>query len=144
MVTGGASGLGRATALALAAEGVEVVVADVDEDGGRAVAEQVGGHFVATDVSSLDANLALVEAAVDLAGGVDIAYLNAGVATGFGVGPEFVWNRDPRLGGMACVIQSDGEHLRRSWRRRTEPRLVEILRLSVGGRGQSSSSSQRP
>lgn len=89
IVTGGASGLGRATALALAAEGVVVVVADVDEAGGSAVAEQVGGHFVACDVSSLEANLALVEAAVDLAGGVDIAYLNAGVATHFGVGPEF-------------------------------------------------------
>jgi NAD(P)-dependent dehydrogenase (short-subunit alcohol dehydrogenase family) len=89
IVTGGASGLGRATALALAAEGVEVVVADVDAEGGAAIAEQVGGHFVATDVSSLDANVALVEAAVDLAGGVDIAFLNAGVATHFGVGPEF-------------------------------------------------------
>jgi NAD(P)-dependent dehydrogenase (short-subunit alcohol dehydrogenase family) len=89
LITGGASGLGRATALALAAEGVEVVVADVDEDGGRAVAQQVGGHFVACDVSDFDANLAMVEAAVDAAGGLDIAYLNAGVATGFGVGPEF-------------------------------------------------------
>jgi NAD(P)-dependent dehydrogenase (short-subunit alcohol dehydrogenase family) len=89
IVTGGASGLGRATALALAAEGVEVVVADVDVDGGTSVASQIGGHFVACDVSSLQANLDLVSAAVDLAGGVDVAYLNAGVATGFGVGPEF-------------------------------------------------------
>jgi NAD(P)-dependent dehydrogenase (short-subunit alcohol dehydrogenase family) len=89
VVTGGASGLGRATALALAGEGVEVVVADVDEDGGREVASLVGGHFVACDVSSFDANLALAEAAVDRCGGIDIVYLNAGVATGFGVGPEF-------------------------------------------------------
>lgn len=89
VVTGGASGLGRATALALAAEGVEVVVADVDEAGGHAVAEQVGGHFVTCDVSSFQANLDLIEAAVDLTGGVDIAYLNAGVSTGFGVGHEF-------------------------------------------------------
>jgi NAD(P)-dependent dehydrogenase (short-subunit alcohol dehydrogenase family) len=89
LITGGASGLGRATALALAGEGVEVVIADVDRDGGRAVAEQVGGHFVAADVASFDANLAMVAEAVDLAGGIDIAYLNAGVATGFGVGPEF-------------------------------------------------------
>jgi NAD(P)-dependent dehydrogenase (short-subunit alcohol dehydrogenase family) len=89
LVTGGASGLGRATALALAGEGVEVVIADVDEDGGRAVAAQVGGHFVACDVSSFAANLALVADAVDLTGGLDIAYLNAGVSTGFGIGPEF-------------------------------------------------------
>jgi NAD(P)-dependent dehydrogenase (short-subunit alcohol dehydrogenase family) len=89
VVTGGASGLGRAAALALAAEGVEVVVADVDAVEGARVAQQVGGHFVACDVSSFQANLELVQAAVDLAGGIDIAYLNAGVATGFGVGPEF-------------------------------------------------------
>jgi NAD(P)-dependent dehydrogenase (short-subunit alcohol dehydrogenase family) len=89
LITGGAGGLGRATAVALAAEGAEVVVADVDEGGGRAVAEQVGGHFVACDVADFDANVAMVQAAVGAAGGIDIAYLNAGVATGFGVGPEF-------------------------------------------------------
>jgi NAD(P)-dependent dehydrogenase (short-subunit alcohol dehydrogenase family) len=89
LVTGGASGLGRATALALAAEGVEVVIADLDESGGRAVAEQVGGHFFACDVSDLDANRALVEFVVDTAGGIDIAYLNAGVASGFGLGEDF-------------------------------------------------------
>ncbi|HEY6761617.1 MAG TPA: SDR family NAD(P)-dependent oxidoreductase [Baekduia sp.] len=100
LVTGGASGLGRATAIALAAEGVEVVVADVDEDGGRAVAETVGGHFVACDVSSFDDNLALVAAAVDLAGGVDIVHLNAGVSTGFGVGPEFDADRYKKVMGI--------------------------------------------
>jgi NAD(P)-dependent dehydrogenase (short-subunit alcohol dehydrogenase family) len=89
LVTGGASGLGRATALALAAEGAEVVVADLDEDGGRAVAEQVGGHFWAGDVSDFEANRALVQFAVDAAGGLDIAYLNAGVASGFSVGDDF-------------------------------------------------------
>jgi NAD(P)-dependent dehydrogenase (short-subunit alcohol dehydrogenase family) len=89
LVTGGASGLGRATALALAAAGAEIVVADLDDAGGRAVAEQVGGHFVACDVSDLDANRALVDAAVELAGGVDIAFLNAGVTTGCGLGDDF-------------------------------------------------------
>src|SRR5215218_4834942 len=89
LVTGGASGLGRATALALAAAGVEVVIADLDQDGGRAVAEQVGGHFLACDVSDFDANLALVAAAVDTTGGIDIAYLNAGIASGCSVGEDF-------------------------------------------------------
>jgi NAD(P)-dependent dehydrogenase (short-subunit alcohol dehydrogenase family) len=89
IVTGGASGLGRATALALAEAGVEVVVADVDEQGGRSVASAVGGRFVRTDVSDLDANRALVEFAVAECGGLDFAHLNAGVSTGCGIGEDF-------------------------------------------------------
>ncbi len=85
LVTGGASGLGRATAFALAEAGAEVVVADVDEAGGAAVAADVGGRFVACDVSSLEDNLAMVQAA----GPLDLAYLNAGVSTGCGVGEDF-------------------------------------------------------
>jgi NAD(P)-dependent dehydrogenase (short-subunit alcohol dehydrogenase family) len=100
LITGGASGLGRATALALAAEGVEVVIADVHEEDGRAVAEQVGGHFVACDVSDFDANVAMVAEAVDLAGGIDIAYLNAGVASGFSVGEDFDLARYRRANGV--------------------------------------------
>ncbi|MGW7357254.1 SDR family NAD(P)-dependent oxidoreductase [Streptomyces sp. NPDC054802] len=89
IVTGGASGLGRATALALAAAGAEVVVADLDVDGGREVADMVGGSFRPCDVSDLDANRALVDFAVERHGGVDIAFLNAGVSTGCGVGDDF-------------------------------------------------------
>jgi NAD(P)-dependent dehydrogenase (short-subunit alcohol dehydrogenase family) len=100
LITGGASGLGRATALALAAEGVEVVVADLDEADGRAVAEQVGGHFVAADVSDFDANVAMVAEAVDLTGGIDIAYLNAGVSSGFGIDESFDLARYRRANGV--------------------------------------------
>jgi NAD(P)-dependent dehydrogenase (short-subunit alcohol dehydrogenase family) len=89
LVTGGASGLGRATCLALAEAGVEVVVADLNEEAGREVADQVGGHFVRTDVSDLDANAAAVEFAKQHAGGIDLAFLNAGVATGCGIGDDF-------------------------------------------------------
>jgi NAD(P)-dependent dehydrogenase (short-subunit alcohol dehydrogenase family) len=89
LVTGGAGGLGRATALALAQAGAEVVVADVDEDGGRAVAERVGGHFVRTDVSDLEAVRAMVAFAVETAGGLDLAHLNAGVVTGCSIGDDF-------------------------------------------------------
>ncbi|MEV5313894.1 MULTISPECIES: SDR family NAD(P)-dependent oxidoreductase [unclassified Streptomyces] len=89
IVTGGASGLGRATALALAEAGARVVVADLDARGGREVAEMVDGHFRACDVSDLEANRALVEFAEQQCGGVDIAFLNAGVASGCGVGEDF-------------------------------------------------------
>lgn len=89
LVTGGASGLGRATALALASEGAEVVVADLDEAGAREVAEQVGGHFWAGDVSTFEANSRLVDFVVDQAGGLDVAFLNAGIASGFSLGADF-------------------------------------------------------
>ncbi|MFJ8077124.1 SDR family NAD(P)-dependent oxidoreductase [Streptomyces sp. NPDC096176] len=89
IVTGGAGGLGRATALALADAGAEVVVADLDAEGGREVADLVDGHFRACDVSDLEANRALVDFATERCGGVDIAFLNAGVATGCGLGDDF-------------------------------------------------------
>ncbi|QXJ23914.1 SDR family oxidoreductase [Actinomadura graeca] len=51
VVSGGASGLGEATVRALAAHGATVVVADLNEDRGKALADEVGGIFVKTDVS---------------------------------------------------------------------------------------------
>ncbi|KAB1141023.1 SDR family NAD(P)-dependent oxidoreductase [Streptomyces luteolifulvus] len=104
IVTGGASGLGRASALALAEAGARVVVADLDARGGREVADLVGGHFRACDVSDLDANRALVDFAQEQFGGVDIALLNAGVATGCGVGEDF----DPARYRRAMGANLDG------------------------------------
>jgi NAD(P)-dependent dehydrogenase (short-subunit alcohol dehydrogenase family) len=89
IVTGGASGLGKATAIALAAAGADVVIGDLDETGGQEVAKQIGGHFAVCDVSDLKADEALVDFAVQQCGGVDIAFLNAGVSTGCGVGDDF-------------------------------------------------------
>ncbi len=51
LITGGASGLGAATARALSAEGVRVTVFDRNEEGAKAVAEEIGGNFVAGDVT---------------------------------------------------------------------------------------------
>jgi NAD(P)-dependent dehydrogenase (short-subunit alcohol dehydrogenase family) len=84
LVTGGAGGIGRATAIALAEQGAEVVVADLSESGAD-VAEQVGGRFIQADVSDFDANLALVAEA----GPLDLAFLNAGVSTGCSLGDDF-------------------------------------------------------
>ena len=63
VVSGGASGLGEATVRGLAAAGCRVVVADLNEDQGKALAEAVGGEFVRTDVSDEQS----VQAAVDAA-----------------------------------------------------------------------------
>ena len=89
LVTGAAGGLGRATALALADAGATVVAADLDADGARETAAQVGGHAIACDVSDLDANRAAVAYAVGECGGLDLVHLNAGVASGCGVGDDF-------------------------------------------------------
>jgi NAD(P)-dependent dehydrogenase (short-subunit alcohol dehydrogenase family) len=104
LVTGGAGGLGAATCDALAAAGAQVVVADVDAGRGEAVAERVGGHFVRTDVSDLDANLAAVATAVDRCGGLDLVHLNAGVASFCSLGEDF----DPALYRRAMGVNLDG------------------------------------
>jgi NAD(P)-dependent dehydrogenase (short-subunit alcohol dehydrogenase family) len=104
LVTGGASGLGRATALALAQAGAEIVIADVDADAGAAIAEQVGGHFVATDVSDLDANRAMVAFVRERCGRLDLVHLNAGVTSRCGVGEDF----DPVAYRRAMGVNLDG------------------------------------
>jgi NAD(P)-dependent dehydrogenase (short-subunit alcohol dehydrogenase family) len=80
VITGGGSGIGLATARRFAAEGARVVVADIDEDSGRAAAEETGGLFVATDVTDPDQVEALFRAAHDTYGSVDIAFNNAGIS----------------------------------------------------------------
>jgi 3-hydroxybutyrate dehydrogenase len=72
LVTGGASGIGRACAVRLAADGAVVVVVDRDAEAATAVADEVGGTAVAVDLSDLDAVDAL-----DLA--VDVLVNNAGL-----------------------------------------------------------------
>ncbi len=100
VVTGGAGGLGRATSELLVAAGAQVLVADIDETGGRAVAEAVGGAFFAADVSRLEDNEALIAAAIERFGGIDLVHLNAGVASGFGVGEDFDAERYRRVMGV--------------------------------------------
>ena len=82
-VTGGGSGLGRATCEAFAANGASVVVADIDEDGGRETVEAIeeaGGTamFVSCDVTDESSVQSAVASAVDTYGGLDFAYNNAG------------------------------------------------------------------
>jgi NAD(P)-dependent dehydrogenase (short-subunit alcohol dehydrogenase family) len=80
VVTGGASGIGRASVLRMAAEGARVVVADLDEDSGGKLAAEVDGAFVPIDVTSKDDNERLYRTAVETYGRVDIAFHNAGIS----------------------------------------------------------------
>jgi len=84
IVTGGSTGIGHAAALRFAAEGANVVVADVNvDDGEQTVAEiqEAGGEatFVEADVSDETDAEAMVQTAVDTYGGLDFAFNNAGI-----------------------------------------------------------------
>jgi len=77
LVTGGARGIGAASARALAAAGAKVVVSDVDD--GSAVATAIGGAFIRHDVTSEAAWVEAVEAVREEFGGLDILVNNAGI-----------------------------------------------------------------
>jgi NAD(P)-dependent dehydrogenase (short-subunit alcohol dehydrogenase family) len=80
VVTGAASGIGKATCLRLASEGATVIAADIDEAGGTELAATSNGkiHFKRTDVCS-DADIkALMDFAAEKTGGIDIVFNNAG------------------------------------------------------------------
>jgi NAD(P)-dependent dehydrogenase (short-subunit alcohol dehydrogenase family) len=85
LITGGASGIGRATALLFAREGADVSIVDLDEAGGRAVAQAaavvVGGRaiFVRGDVSLAADCRRAVQQTVDELGGLDVLFNNAGI-----------------------------------------------------------------
>ncbi|MFI6536775.1 SDR family NAD(P)-dependent oxidoreductase [Nonomuraea sp. NPDC050547] len=79
IVTGGASGIGRATAILFAKEGAKVVVADVDAAGARAVAEEIGGTAVPADVSRPEDCELIVRTAVETYGGLHVLFNNAGI-----------------------------------------------------------------
>ena len=80
VITGGASGIGLATAKRFAAEGATVVIGDVDETTGTAAAELVGGLFVRVDVTDEDQVNTLFDTAAATYGSVDIAFNNAGIS----------------------------------------------------------------
>ena len=79
LITGGAAGIGKATALRFAEEGAQVVICDVSEEAGQAVAEEIGGDFYQVDVTNRDAVQDWVDAVVEKHGRVDILVNNAGI-----------------------------------------------------------------
>jgi len=104
LVTGGASGLGRAIALGAAQRGAKVVVADIDAAGAQAVAQACGGHALAVDLIK-NAEQAIADGA-KLLGGLDVLVNNAG----YGAGEAFLemkaetWDRTLGLNVKALAL----------------------------------------
>lgn len=94
LITGGGSGIGAETATLLAQNRAKVVIADLSEENGQSIVEQITGDggqaaFVRTDVSDQDQVEAMVQFAVDTFGGLDLAHNNAGITHGAHLLHEF-------------------------------------------------------
>ena len=80
IITGGASGIGLATAKRFAIEGAKVVVADLADDAGSALAAEIGGTYVHVDVADEASVQAMYARVVEVYGGVDVLFNNAGIS----------------------------------------------------------------
>jgi NAD(P)-dependent dehydrogenase (short-subunit alcohol dehydrogenase family) len=104
LITGASNGIGEGVARHLAGRGAQVVLADIDETRGKAVADEIGGRFVATDVADPAASTAAVAFAVEAFGDLHIAHLNAGVTSWCSMGDDF----DPEAYRRSMSINLDG------------------------------------
>lgn len=84
VITGGASGIGRATVELFVAEGAKVVIADIADEAGEALAQRLGASAVyqRTDVADPAAVEAMIDLAVSRFGGIDVLFNNAGMSCG--------------------------------------------------------------
>lgn len=79
LVTGGAAGIGKATAERFAEEGAKVIICDLAEEAGKKVAEAIGGDFYKVDVTDRQAVQAWVDAVIAKHGRIDVIVNNAGI-----------------------------------------------------------------
>lgn len=121
LVTGGASGIGRALAEALAARGASLIIADIDSTGAHAVAEQIGGAALTVDLSEPGAAASLIERAYALTGRVDFIASNAGMGGGPGARRLLKAEIDaPRVAKMFEVNMFAAIRLAQAWVPRLE------------------------
>jgi meso-butanediol dehydrogenase/(S,S)-butanediol dehydrogenase/diacetyl reductase len=111
MVTGGGRGIGRGIARRLASEGASVCIADLDEDGARAVADEIGSAgdraiAVRCDVSDRASVRAAVDATASEFGGFDVLFNNAGISQTkrFMEIEEGEFERIMRVNGLGVLI----------------------------------------
>lgn len=82
LITGGASGLGAATARLFAAQGARLAILDIQQAEGSALAAEIGAIFVFCDVTSEEGNRAAIDEAVERLGALHVMHLNAGGSAG--------------------------------------------------------------
>ena len=116
LITGGASGIGRATAVQCAREGAAVAVLDRSADAAREVAARIGGHAFAVDVADPGSVTAAVEGAAAVMGGLDGVINAAGIFSAEGLtetSPD-LFNRilTVNITGTFLVIQAAERFLR--------------------------------
>jgi NAD(P)-dependent dehydrogenase (short-subunit alcohol dehydrogenase family) len=104
LVTGGGNGIGAGVARRLAEGGAKVVLADIDDAAGQGLADELGAMFVHCDVTRLEDNEAMVAAAVERHGRLDLVCLNAGIASGCGLREDF----DIKRYRLAMGVNLDG------------------------------------
>lgn len=116
IVTGGSSGIGKAIVERYAWEGAEVVIADVDEEAGKEVAEETDSHFIKCDVSDFESVESLVEETVEKYGKLDIMVNNAGIGSVEGIEAMAVEDyeqiRSIDLDGVVYGCKAAAPHLR--------------------------------
>ena len=116
IVTGGSSGIGKAIVERLAWEGAEVVVADVDVEKGREVAEETGSDFIQCDVSEWEEVENLVEETVERHGKLDVMVNNAGIGAVEGIEDmdveDYKQIRSINLDGVTYGCKAAAPHLK--------------------------------
>jgi 3-oxoacyl-[acyl-carrier protein] reductase len=139
LVTGAASGMGRATALVFAAEGADVAVTDYSAEGARAVAEEIAakGEMAkawALDVANRDDINAVVKDVAAHFGGLDIVINNAGISVRVAIdddGYDEAWAR-----GLAVMLTAHQRTIRAALpylRQSKSPRIVNIASTEALG-----------
>ena len=110
VVTGGASGIGRGIAEALKAEGMNVVIADVEQGALQGTAEEIGAVGIVADVSSLEAVQALAEETQRRFGAVHVVCNNAGIGSGARIADmtpaDWDWILGVNLKGVIFGVQA--------------------------------------